>query len=223
MIVEHAFVDNYSDANYITNRYHDIGVADATAIANYLGLSKGPHVTLKGFTWQVHDDRILIGTAYEANTNVRFTFKSYNLSTHQWVTLGENKTSNWQTWNPQKGNYWIYVEAITPDGYTTNQVMCFAVGKNYAPYVSLNGFTWQVFSDRINIGTAYSTNTTGVRFTFKSYNLDTKKWTALSNEKASNWQTWYPEKGNYWIYVEATLPNGYKTNQVMCFAVGRNY
>ena len=223
MIVEHAFVDNYSDANYITNRYHDIGVADATAIANYLGLSKGPHVTLKGFTWQVHDDRILIGTAYEANTNVRFTFKSYNLSTHQWVTLGENKTSNWQTWNPQKGNYWIYVEATTPDGYTTNQVMCFAVGKNYAPYVSLNGFTWQVFSDRINIGTAYSTNTTGVRFTFKSYNLDTKKWTALSNEKASNWQTWYPKKGNYWIYVEATLPNGYKTNQVMCFAVGKNY
>ena len=223
MIVEHAFVDNYSDANYITNRYHDIGVADATAIANYLGLSKGPHVTLKGFTWQVHDDRILIGTAYEANTNVRFTFKSYNLSTHQWVTLGENKTSNWQTWLPEKGNYWIYVEAITPDGYTTNQVMCFAVGKNYAPYVSLNGFTWQVFSDRINIGTAYSTNTTGVRFTFKSYNLDTKKWTALSNEKASNWQTWYPKKGNYWIYVEATLPNGYKTNQVMCFAVGKNY
>ena len=181
------------------------------------------NVSLKGFTWQVYDDRILIGTAYGANTDVRFTFKSYNLSTHQWVTLGENKTSNWQTWNPQKGNYWIYVEAITPDGYTTNQVMCFAVGKNYAPYVSLNGFTWQVFSDRINIGTAYSTNTTGVRFTFKSYNLDTKKWTALSNEKASNWQTWYPKKGNYWIYVEATLPNGYKTNQVMCFAVGRNY
>ena len=223
MIVEHAFVDNYSDANYITNRYHDIGVADATAIANYLGLSKGPHVTLKGFTWQVHDDRILIGTAYDANTDVRFTFKSYNLGTHQWVTLGENKTSNWQTWVPEKGNYWIYVEATTPDGYTTNQVMCFAVGKNYAPYVSLNGFTWQVFSDRINIGTAYSTNTTGVRFTFKSYNLDTKKWTALSNEKASNWQTWYPKKGNYWIYVEATLPNGYKTNQVMCFAVGKNY
>ena len=222
MIVEHAFVDNYSDANYITNRYHDIGVADATAIANYLGLSKGPHVTLKGFTWQVHDDRILIGTAYEANTDVKFTFKSYNLGTHQWVTLGENKTSNWQTWLPEQGNYWIYVEAIA-NGHTTSQVMCFAVGKNYAPYVSLNGFTWQVFSDRINIGTAYSTNTTGVKFTFKSYNLDTKKWTALSNEKVSNWQTWYPEKGNYWIYVEATLPNGYKTDQVMCFAVGKNY
>ena len=181
------------------------------------------NVSLKGFTWQVYDERILIGTAYDTNTDVRFTYKSYNLDTKKWTTLGENKVSNWQTWLPEKGNYWIYVEATTSDGYTTNQVMCFAVGKNYAPYVSLNGFTWQVFSDRINIGTAYSTNTTGVRFTFKSYNLDTKKWTALSNEKASNWQTWYPEKGNYWIYVEATLPNGYKTNQVMCFAVGKNY
>ena len=223
MIVEHAFVDNYSDANYITNRYHDIGVADATAIANYLGLSKGPHVTLKGFTWQVHDDRILIGTAYEANTNVRFTFKSYNLSTHQWITLGENKTSNWQTWLPEKGNYWIYVEATTPDGYTTNQVMCFAVGKNYAPYVSLNGFTWQVFSDRINIGTAYSTNTTGVRFTYKSYNLTTKQWQSLSDNSSSNWVTWKPERGNYWIYCQAKTSNGYTSDQTMCFAVSEDY
>ena len=180
------------------------------------------NVSLKGFTWQVYDDRILIGTAYDTNADVRFTFKSYNLGTKKWTTLGENKASNWQTWLPEQGNYWIYVEA-TADGHTTSQVMCFAVGKNYAPYVSLNGFTWQVFSDRINIGTAYNTNTTDVKFTFKSYNLDTKKWTALSNEKVSNWQTWYPEKGNYWIYVEATLPNGYKTYQVMCFAVGRNY
>ena len=223
MIVEHAFVDNYSDANYITNRYHDIGVADATAIANYLGLSKGPHVTLKGFTWQVHDDRILIGTAYEANTDVKFTFKSYNLGTHQWVTLGENKTSNWQTWLPEQGNYWIYVEAIA-NGHTTSQVMCFAVGKKLCSIcffkMDLHGKYSQIESILEQL---IVQNTTGIRFTFKSYNLDTKKWTALSNEKVSNWQTWYPEKGNYWIYVEATLPNGYKTDQVMCFAVGKNY
>ena len=222
MIVEHAFVDNYSDASYITNRYHDIGVADATAIANYLGLSKGPHVTLKGFTWLFQEDRILIGAAYEANTDVRFTFKSYNLGTHQWVTLGENKTSNWQTWLPEQGNYWIYVEA-TANGHTTSQVMCFAVGKNYAPYVSVDGFTWQMLSDRINYGAAYSTNSSGVKFTFKSYNLDTKKWTTLSTDKVSNWQTWYPEQGNYWIYCKATLPNGASSDKAMCFAVGKNY
>ena len=252
MIVEHAFVDNYSDANYITNRYHDIGVADATAIANYLGLSKGPHVTLKGFTWQVHDDRILIGTAYEANTNVRFTFKSYNLGTHQWVTLGENKTSNWQTWLPEKGNYWIYVEATLPNGYKTNQVMCFAVGKNYSTramsarsaspavttlsaddgiaaqaaesyYARLKGFTWQMQDDKILLGSAYDTNDPDLRFTFKSYNLDTKKWEVLDSNKKSNWQTWKPYKGNYWVYCQATTSDGKSYDQTMCFAVGKNY
>ena len=223
MIVEHAFVDNYSDANYITNRYHDIGVADATAIANYLGLSKGPHVTLKGFTWQVHDDRILIGTAYEANTNVRFTFKSYNLSTHQWVTLGENKTSNWQTWKPYKGNYWVYCQATTSDGKSYDQTMCFAVGKNYASYVNLNGFTWQIHNDKILIGSAYDTNDSGTQFSFKAYNLDTQKWETLSTFKSSNWQTWKPYKGNYWIYCQAKTSTGYTTDQVMCFAVGKDY
>ena len=223
MIVEHAFVDNYSDANYITNRYHDIGVADATAIANYLGLSKGPHVTLKGFTWQVHDDRILIGTAYEANTNVRFTFKSYNLSTHQWVTLGENKTSNWQTWKPYKGNYWIYCQAKTSTGYTTDQVMCFAVGKDYGPYVHLNGYTWQMKSDSILVGSAYNTNDSDVKFTYKSYNLTTKQWQSLSDNSSSNWVTWKPERGNYWIYCQAKTSNGYTSDQTMCFAVSEDY
>ena len=223
MIVEHAFVDNYSDANYITNRYHDIGVADATAIANYLGLSKGPHVTLKGFTWQVHDDRILIGTAYEANTNVRFTFKSYNLDTKKWTALSNEKASNWQTWYPKKGNYWIYVEATLPNGYKTNQVMCFAVGKNYASYVNLNGFTWQMQDDRILIGSAYDTNDSGTQFSFKAYNLDTQKWETLSTFKSSNWQTWKPYKGNYWIYCQAKTSTGYTTDQVMCFAVGKDY
>ena len=101
--------------------------------------------------------------------------------------------------------------------------MCFAVGKNYAPYVSVDGFTWQMLSDRINYGAAYSTNSSGVKFTFKSYNLDTKKWTTLSTDKVSNWQTWYPEQGNYWIYCKATLPNGVSSDKAMCFAVGRNY
>ena len=182
------------------------------------------NVSLKGFTWQVYDDRILIGTAYDTNADVRFTFKSYNLGTHQWVTLGENKTSNWQTWNPEQGNYWIYVEATTPDGFKTNQVMCFSVGKNYTPHVNLNGFTWQIHDDRILVGSAYDSNdSSNVKFTYKSYNLNTKKWVTISENSTSNWMTWLPKKGNYWIYVEATLSNGYKTNQVMCFAVGKNY
>ena len=181
------------------------------------------NVSLKGFTWQVYDERILIGTAYETNTDVRFTFKSYNLDTKKWEVLDSNKKSNWQTWKPYKGNYWVYCQATTSDGKSYDQTMCFAVGKNYASYVNLNGFTWQMQDDRILIGSAYDTNDSGTQFSFKAYNLDTQKWETLSTYKSSNWQTWKPYKGNYWIYCQAKTSTGYTTDQVMCFAVGKDY
>ena len=47
--------------------------------------------------------------------------------------------------------------------------MCFAVGKDYGPYVHLNGYTWQMKSDAILVGSAYNTNDSDVKFTYKSY------------------------------------------------------
>ena len=182
------------------------------------------YARLKGFTWQIHNDKILIGSAYDTNDqNIRFTFKSYNLDTKTWEVLDSNKKSNWQTWKPYKGNYWIYVEAKTSDGKSYDQVMCFAVGKNYAPYVSLNGFTWQIHNDKILIGSGYDSNDPDTQFSYKAYNLDTQKWETLSTFKSSNWQTWKPYKGNYWIYCQAKTSTGYTTDQVMCFAVGKDY
>ena len=101
--------------------------------------------------------------------------------------------------------------------------MCFAVGKNYSTramnarsaspaittlsvddgiavqaaesyYARLKGFTWQIQDDKILLGSAYDTNDPDLRFTFKSYNLDTKKWEVLDSNKKSNWQTWKPYK-----------------------------
>lgn len=57
IIVEHAFIDNASDANkYLKTEagLKRLGVADATGIANYLGLSKGKWVQdEKGWKFQV--------------------------------------------------------------------------------------------------------------------------------------------------------------------------
>lgn len=46
VIVEHAFLTNASDAAFLSNEgnLQRLGVADATGIANYLGLTKGPAV-----------------------------------------------------------------------------------------------------------------------------------------------------------------------------------
>ncbi|WP_270600802.1 glucosaminidase domain-containing protein [Faecalibacillus faecis] len=200
----------------ITTLSVDDGIAVQAAESYY--------ARLKGFTWQIQDDKILLGSAYDTNDpDLRFTFKSYNLDTKKWEVLDSNKKSNWQTWKPYKGNYWVYCQATTSDGKSCDQTMCFAVGKNYASYVNLNGFTWQMQDDRILIGSAYDTNDSGTQFSFKAYNLDTQKWETLSTYKSSNWQTWKPYKGNYWIYCQAKTSTGYTTDQVMCFAVGKDY
>lgn len=179
---------------------------------------------MNGFTWQMQDDRILIGSAYDTNdSGTQFSFKAYNLDTQKWETLSTYKSSNWQTWKPYKGNYWIYCQAKTSTGYTTDQVMCFAVGKDYGPYVHLNGYTWQMKSDAILVGSAYNTNDSDVKFTYKSYNLTTKQWQSLSDNSSSNWVTWKPERGNYWIYCQAKTSNGYTSDQTMCFAVSEDY
>ena len=189
-----------------------------------VGKNYASYVNLNGFTWQMQDDRILIGSAYDTNdSGTQFSFKAYNLDTQKWETLSTFKSSNWQTWKPYKGNYWIYCQAKTSTGYTTDQVMCFAVGKDYGPYVHLNGYTWQMKSDSILVGSAYNTNDSDVKFTYKSYNLTTKQWQSLSDNSSSNWVTWKPERGNYWIYCQAKTANGYTSDQTMCFAVSEDY
>ena len=50
IIIEHAFVSNWGDANFLGNDWNlkNLGISDATAIANYYGLSK--YEALYGFT-----------------------------------------------------------------------------------------------------------------------------------------------------------------------------
>ena len=182
-----------------------------------------PSITLDGFTWNYLENEIQIGVAYSTNDKATFTWKSYDLDNKKWKTIAENTSSNWISWKPSKGNYWIYVEAKTSDGTTTNKTMNFAVGKDYGTQrISLDGFTWNYLENEIQIGVAYSTNDKAT-FTWKSYDLDNKKWKTIAENTSSNWISWKPSKGNYWIYVEAKTSDGTTTNKTMNFAVGKDY
>ena len=78
------------------------------------------------------DTGIDVGAAYESNDpNVQFKWQSYNLDTGVWENISQWSTSNWATWRPKKGNYWLHVEAKTSDGKTDSETVCFAVGKDY--------------------------------------------------------------------------------------------
>ena len=73
-------------------------------------------------------DKILLGVT-AGNSDATLQFKIYNLDTKQWVYLTDSKnTSNWITWSPEQGNYWVHYESYTPDGRLADtRTYCFAV------------------------------------------------------------------------------------------------
>ena len=73
------------------------------------------------------------------------------------------------------------------------------------------------------MGAAYDSNDPQVEFQWMSYNLDTGKWEIISEWNKGNWASWRPKEGNYWLYVEAKAGDDNLDNEVICFAVDRDY
>lgn len=79
IIVEHAFITNSSDASYLANRQHDLGVADATGIVQQYNLGKDAtaraqasisvqaHVTDLGWEDTVYDHKVAGTTGKNKN------------------------------------------------------------------------------------------------------------------------------------------------------------
>lgn len=158
-----------------------------------------------------------VGVAYEStDPNVEFQWKQYDLSTGVWTIVDDWRTGNWITWEPEKeGDYWIYVEARTSDGKTASSVY----GTHYEGIrVQLNGICVLDKQDHYEMGVAYTTNDSELKFQWKIYDLQSQMWTTIQQPSAGNWTSWSPKKsGNYWIHVEAIDSKGNVTTQTMGF------
>ena len=89
------------------------------------------YLDLNGMCYIMRDNGIDVGVAYDSNaSNVKFRWQAYNLDKQEWSLIADWTGSNWVTWKPEKGNFWLYVEAMTPDGATQNTIMCFASQKD---------------------------------------------------------------------------------------------
>lgn len=186
---------------------------------------KMDYVELNGICYMINEAGIDVGVAYDTNsTNVQFKWLSYNLDTKEWKEITGWYNGNWVTWKPNKGNYWLQVQAKTTLGTTATYTICFAVDKNYnEKFLKLNGFCYIMQTDRIDFGVSYDSSDYNTKFRWLSYNLDTKKWEQISDWYNGNWMTWKPKTGNYWVQVQAKTENGIEKSDTMCFKVDRNY
>lgn len=181
-------------------------------------------ISLDGFCYIFQKDRIDIGTAYTSNcTNVEFKWMAYNLDSKVWSDISGWSTGNWSSWKPEKGNYWVVVQARTPGGKTVQNVLSFSVGRNYGKELSLNGICYIFRNNQIDVGVAYDCTDPKVEFQWMAYNVDTKKWSSISGWYAGNWSSWKPEKGNYWLQVQARMSDGTVKSKTICFHVDRDY
>ena len=182
-------------------------------------------LNLNGICYNIKDTGIDMGAAYNSsNENVKFRWLSYNLSTGEWSQISDWYNGNWVTWKPKMGDYWVQVQAKTDSGLTESQTICFHAEKDYSKqYLSLDGFCYMDQGDRIDIGTAYKSSDSEVKFRWLSYNLDTGEWEQISDWYAGNWTSWKPNTGNYWLQVQAKTIDGIEKTDTMCFRVDKDY
>lgn len=183
------------------------------------------YVRLKGATWIMHNYSIDLGIAYEhKGSDVQFKWQIYNLDTKKWYTLSDWNSGNWVTWRPTPGNYWVNTQAKTQYGSMDQYTYCFNVStdKSKTP-IYLEGLTWKINRNSIDVGAAYSTEDNNVQFKWQAYNLDTKKWSTIADWNGGNWATWKPLAGNYWLHVKAKNNYGGYAEQTICFRVSRDY
>ena len=185
----------------------------------------GYYLDLNGMCYIMRDNGIDVGVAYDSNaSDVKFRWQAYNLDKQQWSMVADWTGSNWVTWKPEQGNFWLYAEAMTPDGETKNTIMCFASQKDYAHHtLNLNGMCYNIYEDRIDVGIAYDSDDSNVTFKWEAYNLDKQEWNLVADWTGSNWVSWYPDKGNYWMHVTARTSDGVTKEYTICFNAARNY
>lgn len=180
---------------------------------------------LNGIGYIVQDNGIDVGVAYHSSDpNVSFRWLSYDLNKQEWKLISDWANGNWSTWKPEIGNYWLRVEAMTSDGKTADQTVCFDSSKDYAHNpLELQGICDIIRGNSIDAGVAYTSSDPDVLFRWLVYDLDKQEWELLSDWKSGNWITWEPKKGNYWLRVEAVTSDGVEKDLTIAYTADRDY
>lgn len=224
VIVEHAFLTNSGDVNNYLNsdeKLQKLGIADATAIAEYFGLSKS--LRIDGIGTIVEENGIKVGCSYFSETPASFRWLIYDVRKQSWELLSDWTTSNWVYWQPGPGEYWIHVEASNAKGESINYTQTYSNGKNYSlSYVGVSDVMCVEQGNSLAVGVAYD-SLSPVQFRWLVYDLQKQEWELLSDWTTSNWVSWQPYPGDYWIYVEAKNSTGGSTNHTTVYSNGKNY
>ena len=222
-------VSDWSTGNWVTWELKKAGdywihvearTTDGKTAASTIGYRYGGlKTTLDGICVLDQGTHYDMGIAYTSNdTGLKFRWKIYELASQKWSLIQGEATGNWTSWEPERaGSYWVHVEAVGSDGKVITYTIPFYYG---GIKTTLNGICAIERSNQIDVGAAYTSNDSKLRFQWKIYDVKADKWSELTNWSAGNWASWKPDKsGDYWVYVEAKGKDGQVLSQVMGYSV----
>ena len=225
IIVEHAFIDNEDDAAKLKDEsfLKRCGVADATGIAKYFGLSKG-YWEKDGNYWKFNNgDGTYRTSQWLLLNNVWYYFDSKGIMQTGWTTVGDDTyymdaNGAMQTGWLLLGNTWYYLNASgakLSDGWQWINDKCYYFDKNGCmaantwigdSYVDASG-AWVPGKQRVVPGWKVVSG----RWKYLEQNGEyvKSKWLLLDNiwyhfDTNGYMQTGWLPLGNTWYYLESS-------------------
>lgn len=228
IIVEHAFMTNAGDVNtYLNNEagLKQLGVADAAGIAEYFGLSKGNSLHLNGVFYTEKKDCIEAGVTYKTTAKfVAFRWLAYNVNKGTWTTVSDWSASDYITWKPESGPYWLRVEAVTDQGVEKDWTIEYTSKKDYTRhYVDINGIYYIEGKDGISAGAVHTTDDSATEFRWLEYNVSKGTWKIVSDWAKNENVVWRPGSGKYWLRAEARTSDGITAENAIVYNSTKDY
>lgn len=185
----------------------------------------GKYVEISGIYCVEESYGIRAGAVHETNDSAaQFRWMVYDVNKGTWTTISDWQKSEWVTWTPEKGNYWIRVEAKTSDGKEENYTIAYNPSRGYNYYyVNVQGIYCEENANGIRAGAVHETNDSTTEYRWMVYDINKGIWTTISDWKQTEWVNWKPELGNYWLRVEARTRDGGEGNYTIAYNPIRDY
>ena len=202
----------------------DLATQDLVARVKIFTDASDSVLTVKNIETMTGADGIQLTCKYRSDEAVQFQWLAYDVSKGEWKLLSDWSTADQITWKPSAGQYWVHVECKTDSGQTDNYTITYNNIKDYSSsYLELSGIYSIDQGNQIAAGVVYENAAESVEFRWLSYNIGTGEWSLISDWNASNWMTWRPSAGSYYLRAEARNSAGTTKDYTMVYNVNRNY